>query len=254
MPSPSQRSRPAPANEPSDLVDGSRPTTHQIACTGSSPTFARRCGRRRRERDRVAGLEHVLLEHERDAEAAAQHEAVLAAGVARQRLGGARRAADVVDDVQELDVVVVLRRQALPAHARVERDRAPVVRALHRPGRRTIPRSSREPARPGRRSGRASSPSNSRSSTETSSSVAIAYSVPTDGCERPVSICEIRLGETPTRRASSRSVRWRIVRLARKREPIAERRSGVRAFSLALFSCMAADATRVGPADHVQPS
>ena len=253
MPTPSQRSGPTPAATYAlgrrIATDDAPDRVHRLVADVRQAVRGRR-----RERDRVAGLEHVLLEDERDAQAPTQHEAVLAARVARQRLGGARCAADVVDDVQELDVVVVLGREALPAHARVERDRAAVLRALHRSdgGRAEIV--ARAGQRPGRRSGRASSPSNSRSSTETSSSVAIAYSVPTDGCERPVSICEIRLGETPTRRASSRSVRWRIVLLARKRDPIAERRSGVRAFSLALFSCMAGDAIRASPVNHVQPS
>jgi hypothetical protein len=41
--------------------------------------------------------------------------------------------------------------------------------------------------------------------TESSSSLTIAKRVLMDGSVLPVSICEIRLGETPSRRASSRS-------------------------------------------------
>ena len=90
--------------------------------------------RRRREGDRVACLQQVLFEQERHAEATAQHDAVLVACVARERFGRAGRAAHVVDDVEKLDVVVVLSRQPLPAHAGIERDRPPVVRALHGAG------------------------------------------------------------------------------------------------------------------------
>jgi hypothetical protein len=61
---------------------------------------------------------------------------------------------------------------------------------------------------------------NSSSSSETSSSVAIAYRVLTDGLARPVSICEIRLAETPSRPASSRRLSRLAKRAARSRSPI----------------------------------
>jgi hypothetical protein len=48
------------------------------------------------------------------------------------------------------------------------------------------------------------------SSSDMSSSETIAYSVPTDGRERPVSICDSALGEISRRRASSRRLTpWR---------------------------------------------
>ena len=57
------------------------------------------------------------------------------------------------------------------------------------------------------------------SSSETLSSVTIAYSVRTDGCVLPVSIWETRLGETSSRRASSRRLRPRRSRSTRRRVP-----------------------------------
>src|SRR5262245_60515256 len=51
------------------------------------------------------------------------------------------------------------------------------------------------------------------------SCVTIAYSVLTDGLTRSSSICDTRLGETPTRRASSRSPMPRRSRSARSRCP-----------------------------------
>jgi hypothetical protein len=64
----------------------------------------------------------------------------------------------------------------------------------------------------------ASSPSGAnRSSSDIPSSVTIAHSVATDGRARPVSICEIALGEILSRRASSRSEMPRRSRSARSR-------------------------------------
>ena len=48
----------------------------------------------------------------------------------------------------------------------------------------------------------------------------LAYSVLTDGFARPVSTCEMRLGETPIRRAIARRLRPRAVRACRSRSPI----------------------------------
>jgi hypothetical protein len=49
--------------------------------------------------------------------------------------------------------------------------------------------------------------------------VASEYSTPTDGTDTPRSICEIRLAEHPTRRASSRTDSWREARTSRSRGP-----------------------------------
>ena len=59
------------------------------------------------ERDRIAGAERVLLEPELNAEPALQDESVLSARVAHHHLVRRRRAADVVDDVQEVHVLVL---------------------------------------------------------------------------------------------------------------------------------------------------
>src|SRR5262245_35113774 len=58
------------------------------------------------------------------------------------------------------------------------------------------------------------------------SSVTMAYSVLTDGLTRSSSICETRLGETPTRRASSRSPMPRRSRSSRRRWPTFEASRG----------------------------
>ena len=50
------------------------------------------------------------------------------------------------------------------------------------------------------------------SSSDIPSSLTIEYSVLTDGRDLPVSICEIALGETPSRRASSRRLSPRCSR------------------------------------------
>jgi hypothetical protein len=47
----------------------------------------------------------------------------------------------------------------------------------------------------------------------------IAYSVLTEGCALPVSICEIMLADTPTSRARARRLRSRASRSARMRSP-----------------------------------
>src|ERR1035437_3197547 len=58
-----------------------------------------------------------------------------------------------------------------------------------------------------------------RKSSDVLSSLASAYSMPTDGAEMPRSICEIRLGEQLMRRASSRADRPRFSRTRRSRGP-----------------------------------
>ena len=66
------------------------------------------------------------------------------------------------------------------------------------------------------------------SSSDMSSSETIAYSVPTDGRERPVSICDSALGEISRRRASSRRLTpWRS-RSERRRRPTPSWKSAVR--------------------------
>ena len=61
--------------------------------------------------------------------------------------------------------------------------------------------------------------SKSTASTVTPNSDTSAYSVRTDGCSLPVSICEIVLGESSSLRASSRRPRPRLRRIARSRGP-----------------------------------
>ena len=60
----------------------SRPMTYQIAWTGVSPMFARRCGRGRVERDRVTRPRGRAVEPDRDLEHPAHHVAPFVAGVA----------------------------------------------------------------------------------------------------------------------------------------------------------------------------
>jgi hypothetical protein len=79
---------------------------------------------------------------------------------------------------------------------------------------------SRTPARAAAASSGSAPPPGScwnRSSSDMPSSVTIAHSVATEGRARPVSICEIALGEMPSRRASSRSEMPRRSRSARRR-------------------------------------
>ena len=120
----------------------------------------------------------------------------------------ARGAAGLVDRVEELDVAVVPGRQPLPADARLEVDHAPLVGALdacRSARRRRLGRRRRRRRLRRHRHRLAAWPeARTRSSSETPSSLTIAYSVRTDGWILPVSIWETRLGETSSRRASSR--------------------------------------------------
>ena len=116
-----------------------RPTTNQIASTGSAPAFSRRCGREDSKAIESPGAELVLLvEADGDAQAPGEHEPVLAPHVAHVRALAARRAADLVDDVEEVGVLLGRRRQALPAHARLELDALARVAALHERGARLL--------------------------------------------------------------------------------------------------------------------
>ena len=131
---------------------------------------------RRVDRDRVARLEDVLVEADADLEPPAQDVAPFVSGVALERVGRARGAADLVGHVEELDARLGQRRQAFPQDARREPDLVPVRRPLdrrgggHRAGRRRAAsaRAGRDAVSGGRRS------LNSSSSSETSSSAAIA--------------------------------------------------------------------------------
>ncbi len=77
-----------------------------------------------------------------------------------------------------------------------------------------------------------------RSSSDIPSSVTIAQSVATDGRARPVSICEIALGEILRRRASSRREMPRRSRSARRR------RGTSSSTTLRLLRALARSATR----------
>ena len=79
-------------------------------------------GRRRVEADRVAGLEHVLVEADPHGERAAQDVAPLLAGVALECVGRARLAADLVGHVEEVDVRIDSVVEALPDDAGPEPD------------------------------------------------------------------------------------------------------------------------------------
>jgi hypothetical protein len=58
-----------------------------------------------------------------------------------------------------------------------------------------------------------------RESRDRSSSEEMEYSVPTDGAARPSSTCEMKLGETPTRLAISRTEMPAARRVCRSRCP-----------------------------------
>ena len=125
-----------------------RPTTNQIASTGSEPAFSRRCGREDSKAIESPGAELVLLvEADGHAQAPGEHEPVLASHVAHVRPLAARRPADLVDDVEEVGVLLGRRRQALPAHARLELDALARVAPLHERGALSPPR---RPSRPPR--------------------------------------------------------------------------------------------------------
>jgi len=83
------------------------------------------------ERQRVAGTQFELLEADPDAQPAADDVRVFLASVPRERVLGARRSADVVDDVEELELVVRFRGQQLPADPVREPDRLACVVALN---------------------------------------------------------------------------------------------------------------------------
>ena len=89
--------------------------------------------------------------------------------------------------------------------------------------------------------GRAST--NSSSSSEMSSTRAIAYRVLTDGLARPRSTCEMRLGETPSCSARARRLRPRAVRAVRSRSPISAY-SGVMPLERARPTCATSLRTR----------
>ena len=97
--------RTAPAAQPK-RESPERPTTNQIASTGSSPTVASRCGVVESNEIESPGPEQVILEPDRDLERARQHVPVLAAGVAHEVGALARGAAGLVDHEEEVDVGV----------------------------------------------------------------------------------------------------------------------------------------------------
>src|SRR3990172_6473040 len=85
----------------------SRPTTNQIARTGTSPLLNGRCGTGRIEGDRVTRADElVLLERDQDASGAADDAAVLPAVVAHQRMIRRRRATHLVCGLEEVDAVL----------------------------------------------------------------------------------------------------------------------------------------------------
>src|SRR5438034_8872393 len=86
--------------------------------------------RRGIERDRPACVQLVLVEANTHAERSARDIAVLTAAVRHERILRARLGTHRVRDVEELDVAVAVRREALPPDTGGEVDHAPRLRAL----------------------------------------------------------------------------------------------------------------------------
>ena len=111
--------------------------------------------------------------------------------------------------------MVRARRQPFPADARLEVDRRAAVGPLDVPFRLLLTTWrpwSGSCRRSGGAAGGAGFGAPKSSSSDIPSSLTIEYSVLTDGRDLPVSICEIALGETPSRRASSRRLSPRCSR------------------------------------------
>src|SRR5687767_2714847 len=89
-------------------------------------------GSRRVEGDRITRSELVFLEPEADAEPSLEYHAVLASRVAHHPFIGGRRTTHAVHDVEEVDVLMLVARQPLPAHAGVEVDHVPILHTHHR--------------------------------------------------------------------------------------------------------------------------
>jgi len=91
-------------------------------------------GDRRVDRDRVAGLQDVLVEADPDLESPGQDVAPFVARVSLERVGWAGRATGLVRDPQELHPGLRERRQPLPQHAGVQPDPVAIARPLDRRG------------------------------------------------------------------------------------------------------------------------
>ena len=170
--------------------------------------------RRGVEGDRRARPELVLVEADAHAEGAAGDVPVLAAAVRDERIVRAGLGADGIDDVR-----------GTRPRGRCAASGAPSARRT-----RGSPRGACPDARRGRRSscrartarGVCCVASPKTSPIVIPSSVTSAYSVLTDGLTRSSSICDTRLGDTPTRRASSRRLILRRSRSSRSRLPTLE--------------------------------
>ena len=191
-----------------------RPTTTQRASAGWSPIAQRRCGAEASNETAMPGPEVVLVEADAHSEPAARDVAVLLSAVADERVLVARRCSGRVDDREELDERITRRREALPAHAGLEVDHA---RAFPGPSRVARPCEAVDRRQAARRPGhrRRDRPCK-----------------PEHGDERPegahgrVDLVALDLrdeaGETPTRRAISRTVMPLLLRSARSRSPMPE--------------------------------
>ena len=210
---------------------GGRPRTRSPR--PSVPDREQPVGHGRLERDRVARPELVGLKTDRHPEPALDDVPVLVAGVAHQRI--------LADTTRRPRRRRRSRKSTSCGVCGVRRShRTPDASSIALPPPGAQPDPTPPPRRPARptasgaaarlpvrwRSARGRRPPpavrrlpKSSSSSDSPSSLTIAYSVPTDGDALPSSTCEIRLAETPTRRASSRTpIFWRR-RSSRTRRP-----------------------------------
>ena len=174
-----------------------RPRTTQTARTVSLPSLLSRWGVGDGKVIESPGPRMNSSNPTIDAQRPAEDVSELVAAVAAERVVGAGRAARRVGRLDELDVLVRPEHQPLPRDTGAERDGRSPLGALHRepgPGHRRGPSRTADADPSG-----SGSWSNSTSSMVTPNSATNAYSVRTEGCILPVSICEIELGESSSR-------------------------------------------------------